>query len=442
MTARVRVYIKILLVTLVSVGILLLLLLAPIDRTPLVDQAFYQKTKNTLASTQLQKQAPLSSTEVGWAEVNITPNHSMPMAGYRPRNHFESVHDSIYARVLVIANGSTTVAFISADLLLFPTLWKQYLENVLQAEIDFLYVGASHTHNSVGGWEKSWAGSFAIGELDAAWVANVEGKLYRAVLLAKQSRKPAKLQYGLAEASDLVGNRLVPAGQVDGSIRSLFITRVDSSKGIFFTFSAHANSLNKKSLVISGDYPNEVLTNLKERKIEFGMYMAGMVGSHRAKYKNDIPKDFELIKGYAKELSERILETKTTTLPDSVSIAFAAVPIAFGPAQVRVSKQWRIRPWLSESFLGALEGELRYLRIGNLNFAGLPCDFSGELMQQHFSAQTDPLIITSFNGNYVGYITKDEHYDLNAKAEIRTLNWVGPYYGKYFSEVVKEMLTK
>jgi neutral ceramidase len=50
-------------------------------------------------------------------------------------------------------------------------------------------------------------------------------------------------------------------------------------------------------------------------------------------------------------------------------------------------------------------------------------------------AQGQNLIVTSFNGGYVGYITKDEWYDLN-KYETRTMNWFGPYNGAYFSEII------
>ena len=52
------------------------------------------------------------------------------------------------------------------------------------------------------------------------------------------------------------------------------------------------------------------------------------------------------------------------------------------------------------------------------------------------------LIITSFNGNYTGYITRDNNYDHYKKEEVMALNWVGPHYGHYYQEIIKKILAK
>jgi hypothetical protein len=51
------------------------------------------------------------------------------------------------------------------------------------------------------------------------------------------------------------------------------------------------------------------------------------------------------------------------------------------------------------------------------------------------------LIVTSFDGSYVGYITEDNHYDLNSY-ETRVMNWYGPQNGQYFQEMINSILTK
>ena len=56
--------------------------------------------------------------------------------------------------------------------------------------------------------------------------------------------------------------------------------------------------------------------------------------------------------------------------------------------------------------------------------------------------QNEKLFITSFNGDYVGYITYDEHYGHSEQEEVMAMNWVGPYYGKYYSEIIKKILSK
>lgn len=51
------------------------------------------------------------------------------------------------------------------------------------------------------------------------------------------------------------------------------------------------------------------------------------------------------------------------------------------------------------------------------------------------------LIVTSFDGSYVGYITEDSRYDLNSY-ETRVMNWYGPQNGQYFQEIINSILTK
>ncbi len=106
-----------------------------------------------------------------------------------------------------------------------------------------------------------------------------------------------------------------------------------------------------------------------------------------------------------------------------------------------------MRNWAFSWLLNPLQGELTFLQLGNLIFIGTPCDFSGEIyvnkkLNDLAMASEKKLIITSFNGNYAGYITEDEHYDKINKEEVMALNWVGPYYGNYFSEMISTLIKK
>jgi neutral ceramidase len=77
----------------------------------------------------------------------------------------------------------------------------------------------------------------------------------------------------------------------------------------------------------------------------------------------------------------------------------------------------------------------------------MPCDFSGEILIENgvydLAEKLDKqLIVTSFNGDYIGYITEDHHYDISKRSEIREMNWVGPHYGAYFKEILRELVQK
>ena len=49
------------------------------------------------------------------------------------------------------------------------------------------------------------------------------------------------------------------------------------------------------------------------------------------------------------------------------------------------------------------------------------------------------LLITTFNGGYIGYITPDEYYNHNFH-EVRDMNWFGPYNGAYFDEIIRGII--
>ena len=90
-----------------------------IDRKPLVNQLFYSKMMDGLDTLTVSASAR-AGVQTSWAKVNITPSQNMPMAGYKRRDHFDSVHDSLFARTLLLKVGTQTIAFIDVDLLLFP----------------------------------------------------------------------------------------------------------------------------------------------------------------------------------------------------------------------------------------------------------------------------------------------------------------------------------
>ena len=108
----------------------------------------------------------------------------------------------------------------------------------------------------------------------------------------------------------------------------------------------------------------------------------------------------------------------------------------------RIGTNLRFRPWEFNSLSEQTPHYISILKIGNIVFVGTPCDFSGELIPD-IEFVTDPLginlIATSFNGGYIGYITKDKWYDLH-EYETFIMNWFGPNNGAYFVELIQQLI--
>lgn len=438
-------------VTWLILVVLLISLFAPIDRTPLREQSFYAEMQNELKEFSPQKFPSHGQLKIGWSSLNITPSSSMPMAGFTPRSHFDQVHDSLYTKIVAIDNGNATCYLISMDLLLFPPALKRLIEERLTAKgagNDFVYYAVSHTHNGIGGWDSSIMGKFILGGYNEAWVAATADLIVEHMALAKESSISSKLSYWETDAKECISNRLSPRlGSFDSKLRGLRFDRDDSTKGIMFTYAAHAANISKKSLALSGDYPSATLSKLKSDGWDFGMYMAGMVGSHRLDMDYLKVKDFVAIEKASSILAPKIALATPDVSLDSLTISFGRLPVPMGPSQMRVLKEWKIRDWAFQQLVGKLEAEITWLKLRNILFLGTSCDFSGEisvdnLFDQIASDQGDHLIITSFNGSYSGYITNDEHYDTRKKEETLTMNWVGPYFGEYYAGIVKQLIEK
>jgi len=383
-----------------------------------------------------------SALKAGWSKVNITPAKNMSMAGYIPRDHFDSVHDSLYARILVIENTGFRCAMVNVDLLIFPPVLRDRIRERVDQQT-FLYLSATHTHNGVGGWDPSIGGRLITGSYSDDYVEDVAARISEAIM--NTATQTASMQYWQAEAVDLVENRVnVDSGKVDGKLRGVKLVRADSSSALLFTFSAHATSIQSDVMELSADYPGRTIEML-ETNTDFAMFMSGMVGSHRFKYAPE--SSYEFVDNAARRLSSRIDSAKYDRLISAPSIRSAHVPIEFGPAQLRIDRNWKVNNWAFRMLFNKLKGELTYLEFGNIVFIGTPCDFSGEIfvvdsLERYASARGKRLIITSFNGDYDGYVTYDKHYEVSGKEEINALNWVGPHYGEYFSTMIKELVSK
>ena len=91
----------------------------------------------------------------GAARVDITPakDAALPLAGYAGRTDgFKDIHDRLYARAIVVGDGSATAAIVTCDLIgLNEALWQRIQARV-SAEIgilpDHLLLAGTHTHGA------------------------------------------------------------------------------------------------------------------------------------------------------------------------------------------------------------------------------------------------------------------------------------------------------
>ena len=420
----------------------------PVSKAPYTQKKFYQKTKAAIARLPVPNNQP-DTVQVGWEKVNITPTHQAPLAGYGKRKgkRLTGIHDSIWVRAFVFKNKTQRVAFITMDLLIAPMSVRELLTKQLPTinyRKEQVFLTATHAHSSLGGWAKKPAGFLMAGKYDKQIVSGLTQAILQAIETAEKSAAPAQIGYAALPADSLVANRLVGTkGERDTLLRVLKIKKNTGETAVLTTYAAHATCLPAAELNISGDYPTALVQRLeKEADLNFAAFGAGGVASHSPAAPGS---SYEKVSNMAAGLTTSI-RRKYQKIPLSYQLSVNAleVPLYLRQPHWRFAEKWRFHPALFYLVFGKYPATLSGLRIGNILLIGTPGDFSGELipdLEQAVLATKNNLIVTSFNGGYIGYITPDKYYNLK-KYETRDMNFFGPGNGAYLSEMIHLLLPK
>jgi hypothetical protein len=428
-------------------GVILVIALATIttvDRSPIAEQDFYRQTFEQLEKTPWQGsegQAWLA----GWAQANVTPPQPVALVGYAPRGPYEFVEDSSLVKALTLSNGKSRVSWLNYELLIVhPALAQAVEEGVRQAgiETDQLLFTATHTHSGLGGYMPGPMGALAFGGYDEQMVDLLVKKSIEALRGAIASQDTVSLSYRKVDAGKYVANRFIKDGPFDPYIRQLILSKSDSTKATFFTYSAHATCLSSKFMGLSGDYPKYLTRALEAREFDFALFAAGTVGSHRPLSPGNTP---EKVQDYAASLDSaiwlRMTQFATNRRP---LILQSRLDLGLRSPHLRISDDLRIRPWLFDVLLGETNPHLDITQLGNLLMITSSGELSGVFYQSWEKLAQERglnLIVTTFNGGYIGYITPDELYDEHFH-EVRETNWYGPGNGHYFDRLIQELIQK
>ncbi len=435
---------RILLFFLVFLGILAFSFIKPINRESYLKSGHYEAFKANFVKFSPQvNQGKLSA---GWAKGNITPAKPMAMAGYgnRKGRPYTKIHDSVYVRALSLEINQQKIYFLSADLLIIPPSVNAILETRLKAigiDIKTVHFGATHSHNSLGSWGNTLTGKLFAGPYDPKIEPFLVDNICKVLKKADENLTDAVISYGEINDSTDVRNRLeITNPTIDPEIRAIQIVKSNGQKANLITYAAHSTVLNSATLDLSRDYSGVLIDSLERNSVDFAMFMAGAVGSMGPIEKGK--DDFDEVKNQGKGVFEHVQNINYVN--QSASFLSTRFELPMASACAKISQNWALRPWVFKWLFGDYPTYIKVTKLGNTLFIGTPCDFSGELMKpldDYAKAKGLNLIVTSFNGSYVGYITKDEHYDLDLY-ETRTMNWFGPGNGAYFSEVIKAIIDK
>src|SRR5579871_1126637 len=138
----------------------------------------------------------------GVARVDITPPVGHEMGGYSARKgNATGTHDPLYATVIVIESGGTSLALVTADLRSFVSTRVGELAKQKYG-IATTIISVSHTHSGPLTWEKR-----------TAWYAQAEDKMVEAIGKAKAAEFPATLEFASGNVTLGFNRRRVENGR-------------------------------------------------------------------------------------------------------------------------------------------------------------------------------------------------------------------------------------
>lgn len=215
----------------------------------------------------------------GFAEIEITPPVGIELAGYIARDGAAtSVHDPLYARALVIADGAARAALITCDTLGLHLRDVEQVRQAIAARTTIpaaqILITCSHTH----------AGPATLflqdcGEIDEAYMAVLRQKLATVAEQAAAQVQPARWAVGRGTVTTGIHNRRQPGDITDPE---LLVVRVDNQQGeplgVLLNLACHPTCLTGENRLISAEYCGYAVEQIRQSIGVPALFVTGAIG--------------------------------------------------------------------------------------------------------------------------------------------------------------------
>jgi neutral ceramidase len=431
-----------------------------IDSTPYFETGYFKKSSAEADSLEKQTFPTNDSLYAGFAKVSITPwlntgeeninegkFRQIPLAGYGARKGKPStvIHDSIFVKAVALKTGGRKIVFVSADLLIMPP----NITDSVVAELgrkgirrDQLFFSATHSHSSIGGWGSGYVFEKFAGKENTNLEKWLVIKIAESVTRSLSDLKPARIGSGSFNAGIYTRNRLIgDAGTKNDDFSFICIEQNGWRKAIIGSFSAHATTLGDKNMEISADYPGYWERSIEKTTAALAIFCAGSMGSQSPVGTGS---GFEKPKIIGEALADSLIQyLKNIKLRDKIIFSAVSLKMALPEYNMRLTTKINLSSFLSRKLIPPPRNVyLQAARIGDLIWITTPSDFSGEYALQIKNSLTVKGFrsnITSFNGNYVGYIIPGRYFYLD-EYESKMMGLFGPNMGDYTVDLIGRLV--
>jgi hypothetical protein len=298
--------------------------------------------------------------KVGLAQVKITPERPVFLAGYASRNKpFEKVESDLFAKALALEDQQGhRVVLVTSDLIGFSAavaepIWERLREKT-GLKREQILINSSHTHTGPMLMLKAEDGYGPTGgdaQRNIEYTRQLQDKVVDLVQRATAKLEPARLSWGVGVCPFVMNRReFTPNGVILGvnarglADRTAPVLRVDTPDGkpraILFGAAVHNTTLTGDNYELCGDYAGFAQVYVQEKYPGAqAMFMLGCAGDANPYPRGKMEYSHEHGITLGKEIC-RVLETKLRPVRGPLKIAFdqAELPLQTPPPRAELEK--------------------------------------------------------------------------------------------------------
>ena len=348
----------------------------------------------------------------GAAAMPLRPPLPVVRAGYGPRKAIANVeHDPLEIRAVVLSAGGKRVALVLADLVLVPENLVQALEaRVADLRLDGLILIASHTHSSVGGFDRRVLAQYVgTGRYREDVVAVLLDRASAAVRAAAGRLVPIHVRTAERRLTGWAENRSTPGGAVDDA---LTVAELDDSAGqrvaTLAVVAAHPTMHLRTAPELSADYQCVAMRRIAGDGAP-ALVFQGAHGDARPPGMG-----FGAIEAAGAFVAQQVqvVASQATAGPDR--LGFAEAEIDLPPTEPQGVRSFFVRRPLGNmlQWMAPRTARVTVLTVGDLTLLGVPGEATHEAAARIVARVRTPdshrLRLVSLAQGYVGYIDTPE----------------------------------
>jgi neutral ceramidase len=231
----------------------------------------------------------------GVAELDISPPRGVQLVGYPTvvRNN-TGIHDPLFADCMVLDDGRTRIALITADLVGVSKAFMAGLRAAVQDDTGIpranLMLACSHTHAG------PRTGSYVFeeekpmgGRVESAYVDTLMQRLRGVVRMAASNMRPTRVGFGRGKAGaekGVGGNRHDPGGPADPAVGVVGLQdEAGAWMAVLVKYSLHPTILQMDNTQVTADYPWGIRSLIRARHPGATFFFAqGATGDQSSRY--------------------------------------------------------------------------------------------------------------------------------------------------------------